>query len=183
MRNILTQKQETFVLNIFKGMTQREAWGKAGYSIKYAPALVDTHACALANTDKIKRRLAELRKIAETEAIADPIERRKILTEIERARFSDFVDEVGNLRITDRAQLKTAAVQEIKTERTLAGYRTTLKLRDPVGAIDIHNKMDKIYSDAPREGDTNIQIIIMSNIPRPEYPQIAEVKSNNDSNA
>ena len=58
--NKLTQKQETFTQNLFKGLTQREAWIQAGYSSKYDLALVDIHACALAATDKVKIRLAEL---------------------------------------------------------------------------------------------------------------------------
>ena len=50
----LTQKQELFTEYIFQGMTQREAWGKAGYSTKYPIAIIDSKASALANSGKVK---------------------------------------------------------------------------------------------------------------------------------
>lgn len=151
----LTAKQEAFALNLFKGLTQREAWIKAGYSNRYVVAWIDSHACNLAGQAKIQTRLAELRQKVEDAAISTEKERRKLLTQIQRATVADFVDEYGNLAITEKAQLNTPAVQEIKTERTLVGIRTTLKLRDPVGAIDIHNKMDRLYNDTPPNFNDN----------------------------
>ena len=161
---MLTQRQEQFCLNIFQGMTQREAWVTAGYSGKYAVAIIDKHACELANSGKIKGRIDELRSKLADEAISTEKERRKILTQIQRATVADFVDEHGNLSIKDSSQLRTSAIQEIKTVRTLLGYRTTLKLRDPVGAIDTHNKMDRIYSEIPASFQDNrtINIIVSS---------------------
>jgi hypothetical protein len=128
-------------------MSQREAYLVAGYSPKQAPATLDIHACALAKTDKVMIRLAELNKKAEDAAITTVVERRKILSQIERAKVGDFTDERGNLSITGKVKLMSAAVQEIKTEQTLLGYRTTLKLRDPIAAITEHNKMDGVYKD------------------------------------
>ena len=58
----LTQKQETFTQLLFEGKTQREAWVQAGYSSKYAPAIIDVNACKLANSNKVKLRLGELNK-------------------------------------------------------------------------------------------------------------------------
>lgn len=56
----LTCKQERFALNLFAGMTQRDAWIDAGYSSRYALAVIDSNACVLANTSKIIVRLQEL---------------------------------------------------------------------------------------------------------------------------
>ena len=81
---MLTQKQENFTLNLFKGMTQRDAWINAGYSSKYSLTLVDIHACQLANKGKIKVRLAELRQEVTDAAIATVEERQQRLTEFVR---------------------------------------------------------------------------------------------------
>ena len=78
---MLPQKQENFVNNIFKGMTQREAWIKAGYSSNYSVAIIDIHACQLAAKDKIKVRLEEMRQAAKSGLIADVTERKERLTE------------------------------------------------------------------------------------------------------
>jgi len=78
----LTQKQETFAQNLFKGLTQREAWIQAGYSSKYAPAIIDVHACQLAAQDKIKVRLTELNLKTEDVTVATVKERKEKLTQI-----------------------------------------------------------------------------------------------------
>lgn len=80
----LTQKQEIFTQNLFEGMTQREAWIQAGYSSKYAPAIIDTNACNLANSNKIKIRLNELNSQVISPLIATEIERKEILSTISR---------------------------------------------------------------------------------------------------
>jgi len=153
---MLTSRQEKFALLLFQDVPQREAWGLAGYSSNYSLAAIDVNASRLANLTKVKLRIQELRSKVEAAAISTVKERQKILTQIQRATVADFVDEYGNLNIKNKAQLQTSAVQEIRTERTLAGYRTTLKLRDPVGAIAEHNKMDKIYSEAPQLNDNRV---------------------------
>ncbi len=153
---MLTQKQELFALNLFRGMSQREAYIQAGYSPRMSPAAIDVEASRLADNPNVSLRVAERRRKAEDDAISTEKERRKVLTQIERATVADFVDEHGNLDVA-KASLKTAAVQEIRTERTLVGVKTTLKLRDPVAAIAEHNKMDKVYSDAPVN---NVNVII-----------------------
>ena len=85
---MLTQRQELFTLNLFQGLTQREAWIKAGYSDKYALSNVDRNACILANQTKIKQRLAELRGQVQAKLvnadIADKTERLGHLTKIVR---------------------------------------------------------------------------------------------------
>lgn len=89
---MLTQKQETFVLNLFKGMTQREAWIQAGYSSNYAPAIIDSNACALANSSKIKARYNELNKKTEGDTVATVVERKQRLTAFMR---EDIVSDKG----------------------------------------------------------------------------------------
>ena len=80
----LTAKQEQFALNLFKGLSQRDAYIAAGYSKKQLDETIDVHACALANNDKVMTRLAELRDNAAGDTIATEKERREKLTEILR---------------------------------------------------------------------------------------------------
>jgi len=90
---VLTQKQETFCLNLFQGMSQRDAYIAAGYSPRQSPATIDRHACDLAKTDKILARTEELRQAAEDASVATVLERKQVLTEIVRGRFADFFAE------------------------------------------------------------------------------------------
>ena len=80
----LTEKQERFCLNLFSGMSQREAYIQAGYSSDALPATIDTKASILSSTAKISERLAELRQAAQDETIANVLERKQRLTEIVR---------------------------------------------------------------------------------------------------
>jgi len=80
----LTQKQETFTLNLFKGMSQREAYIQAVYSPNALQSTRDRNASALANSNKVLTRFNELRQKAEDESIALPKERKQRLTEFVR---------------------------------------------------------------------------------------------------
>lgn len=148
---MITQRQELFALYLFEGMTQRDAWIKAGYSSNYDVALIDTHACALANSDKIKTRLAELRKPAEDKSVMNILERKQRLTEIGRARLPDYVTESGIKIDTDSPNTAALAGIQTKVVYHKKGREpeivTDIKLHDPTKAIDLLNKMDKIYSE------------------------------------
>jgi len=74
-------KQEKFVNYIFKGCNHREAYTKAGYSIKSTLAVLDSNASRLANTEKVLARLAELQQKAEDASVMSVLERKKRLTE------------------------------------------------------------------------------------------------------
>ena len=152
----LTAKQEAFCINYFTLRNASQAALVAGYSPHTAPWI------AYENLQKpqIARRLAELEAKVESEAIGAVTERKQRLTEIYRATVADFVDENGNLSISGKDKLKTPAVAEIRTERTVLGIKTTLKLRDPIGAIAEQNKMERI--GAPdNQLPTNINIVFV----------------------
>ena len=152
----LTQKQETFCLKYFELRNATEAALVAGYSPKTAPFIASENL----KKPQIEARLTALRQKAEDATISTVQERRKILTEIQRARFGDFCDEHGNLKANPN--LNSAAIREIKTERTIMGIRTTLKLHDPVPAITEHNKMDKVYSEMPPYQDNRTYNILVA---------------------
>jgi len=152
----LTQQQINFVQDVFRDIIPSQS-----YLIHYKckPSAARSLASRLLTKANIQAYLQELRDKAEDDLISTEKERRERLTLIERATLGDFVDEHGNLSITDKEQLRTPAVAEIRTERTgRGGIRTTLKLRDPISAIAEHNKMDKVYSDSPSGNTYNQQI-------------------------
>jgi phage terminase small subunit len=157
----LTQKQETFCLKYFELGNATEAALIAGYSPKTVRHIASINLTKV----NIQSRLQELRQKAEDAAISTVRERQKILTQIQRATVADFVDEHGNLDIDSKEKLNTAAVAEIKTERTLTGIKTTLKLRDPVGAIAEHNKMDKVYVTSVNINQDNRTVNIIVQTP------------------
>jgi len=161
----LTQKQENFVNNIFKGLTQRESWIQAGYSSNYALSNVDRNACILAGKTKIKQRLEELRQAAKIPLIANEIERKKILSEISRGKLVDYLTcgPDRDLINVGKESPNQSALQEVtsKTEYDKDGAGeavvTKVRLHDPVRAIAELNKMERVYE--PEGGNTiNINV-------------------------
>ncbi len=153
MREGLTQKQETFTLNLFKGMYQRDAYIDA-YKPTYALSTIDEAASRLASNVKVKARLQELREATEDSAIATVGERKKVLSEIVRGRFVDFMTNLT------AEKLKSAALQEIRIveftgleEGAVKKKSTTIKLHSPIQAIAELNKMERIY-----EGEASVVI-------------------------
>ncbi len=162
MRDKLTQKQENFCLNLFKGMSQREAYITAGYSSNNSVAVQDVAACILAKDEKVLIRLDELRNEAKSPLIADYRERQEILTEILRGRVTDYTTCGPDRDLIDVGleSPNTAALQEV-TSRTEfdkdgAGVAvvTKVKLHNPMQAAEILNKMDKVYDDRVQTGAT-----------------------------
>ena len=158
---VLTPKQERFALFLFQGLSQRDAYVKAGYSPTQSPDALDSHACVLANDERILARLAEFQAKAKSAAIADEVERKETLTRILRCTPADFADEDGNLAIKSREQLRNPAIQELKTTATLKSVEKSLKLRDPIAAIAELNKMERIGAQdtQPVSQDNRVLII------------------------
>jgi len=156
MSSRLTVKQEKFAQLIFQGMPQRRAWGEAGYSTNYALAIADVHASRLANSDKVKLRVAELRNIAASPAIINEIRRKEILSEIAESRLGQFMDEKANPQLS-KENLNNAGLAEVRKNKR----GTTIKLRDPVPAIDLLNKMDGLYQPEGNRVYNEYKILII----------------------
>jgi len=95
--------------------------------------------------------------------------RRKILSEIATGNIGDFIEisEDGQT-VTIKKQVKNSpAVEHIRTEQKMLGKYpvqvTKLGLMNKIAAIDLLNKMDKIYSDVSLVNQDNrtINIIVM----------------------
>ena len=157
MKDKLTQKQENFCLNVFQGMSQREAYIQS-YKPNYAITTIDANASRLASNEKVLKRLSELREKAQNNKIASVIERKEILSEIARAKQTDFMicsaDGVWMHDVGDET-LNTHAIRQIQTttmpfggnDSPLKILLTKVDLHDPIKAIDLLNKMDGVYSD------------------------------------
>ena len=153
----LTAKQEAFCVNYFTLKNGTQAATLANYSPKTAYSIAEENL----NKPEIQARIAELEAKAESAAIGTVVERKRRLTEIYRATVGDFVDENGNLDIKGKDKLNTPAVAEIKTERTVIGIKTTLKLRDPIAAIQEQNKMERIGAQDINIHNQNILVEVV----------------------
>jgi phage terminase small subunit len=167
-RKRLTQKQETFCLNVFQGMSQREAYLKAGYSANMALSVIDVKASELANHGKVSVRIQELRQKAEDATIADVKERKQILTEIARANMTNFVEvgQDGAWFNIDETNLNNRAIQSVQSKTVLGkdgaddAVFIRVSLHDPTKAIDLLNKMDKLYAEGVPVNIDNRQVNI-----------------------
>ena len=159
---MLKKKQETLTQSLFKGMSQRDAYIEAGYSPNQLPATIDRHACELAKTDKILARYEELRQKVEDASVATVLERKQVLTEIARARQTDFMTcSADGVWMHDIGQetMNKAALKQIQTTTEPFGEKddnlkiilTKVELYDPIKAIAELNKMDGAYAPVKQE--------------------------------
>ena len=134
MSEKLTLKQEKFVQNLIKGMSQREAYKNSYDAKNMKDETIDTRACELFRNSKIKARYEELLKRLEDKAIMSAEERMKWLSKVIKA--------------------------DIKVERE---YDNEVKEYDPymsdrLKAMDILNKMDGQYT-TKIEGNISVEKI------------------------
>lgn len=157
MSKPLTDRQIKFAQNIFSGMTQAEAYIKAGYA-KSTAVTTSNNASRLAKKEVIKQYLAELRAKAETKKVMSVQERRERLSEIAAARLTDFQElgQDGSWINIGKETAGAAAISEIvsTTKYDENGASPTLitriRLHNPVVAIQELNKMDGVYDDAAK---------------------------------
>ena len=147
----LTQKQETFCLKYFELGNASEAARLALYS----PRTVGVIGYENLRKPQIQARISELRKAAEDASVMNVLERKQRLTEIARTRLTDFMElgQDGSWVNIGKETPNSGAIQEIhsRTEYDDDGAHptvyTSVKLHDPVRAIQELNKMEKIYSE------------------------------------
>ena len=165
----LTQKQELFTQNIFKGMEQTAAYLEAGYSDKQSPATLWVHASALAASDKVRIRLGELNKKAEDKTIATHKEVCQVATEIIRGRFSDFVTcgadgsyiDVGPEKIHSAAIKKVKSRTEYNEKGASPAVITDIELESRLSGIETLAKLKKWYDAQPGGNTTNTVVNIL----------------------
>lgn len=131
---MLTPKQEKYVQNLIKGMSQREAYKNSYDAKKMKDATIDKKASELLKQEKIRGRYEELQEKAESKAIMTAIERKEWLTKV----------------ITGDIKEKTYYDNE---EHEREAY-----LSDKMKAMEILNKMSGEYV-TKIEGDIGITTI------------------------
>lgn len=177
----LTGKQEKFAFNLFNGMPQRESYLQAGYSGNRSIASIDVDASRLAKNPKIVLRFKELKEKSDSDKIMKPQERRERLSEIGRGRIVDYqeagADGSGYISI-GKDSPNTAAIAGIESatkfdENGNTGTLfTKIRLHNPTQAIDLLNKMDKIYSDGATVNIDNRKVMVI--VADEESKQLAE---------
>ncbi len=166
---LLNIRHELFVHALFKGMTGTAAAIEAGYK----PSRARETGYRLATYGHIIDRIAELGAKLETETVMPILERMERLSEIARARLSDFIEinEDGSIQSINIKGLHNAALQEVTVTEFSGGrgqqakeLSTRVRLHDPVRPIAEMNKMDKLYTDSPIGNVDNrtINIIVTS---------------------
>jgi len=171
----LTRRQEQFTLNLMAGMSQYEAYVKAGYSAKLTRATIDVNACRLAKNTKILLRQAELNQKVEANKVAGVEERKSILTEIARARQTDFMTcsadgvwmhDIGPETINKAGlkQIQTTTMPFGSKEDNLSVILTKVELQNPIQAIAELNKMEHVYEpEGTVNNDNRVINVIVAN--------------------
>jgi phage terminase small subunit len=129
---MLTAKQEKFVQNIIKGMSQREAYRNA-YHNNMTDKQVDEEACKLLNSNpKVNQRYKELIEKAQDKAIMSAVERKKWLTKVINGEIQEESKYYDN--------------HEVVVYEKEADIGTKIK------ALDTLNKMDGEYIEKLKVG-------------------------------
>lgn len=127
---MLTIKQEKFVQNLIKGMSQREAYKNSYNASKMKDEVIDTKASLLFKEDKIRKRYEELTKKLEDETIMSTKERMKWLSKVVNGEIKEIVPMI----VTDKDGNTKTIEQEVPS-----------KLKVKIIALDTLNKMDNSY--------------------------------------
>ena len=123
---MLTAKQEKFVRNLIKGMTQREAYKNSYDASNMTDKTIDEEACRLFNDCKINARYKELQEKLANATIMTAQERLEYLTGIVQDINGEKVIEVIDGEVKER--------------------EVPASIKNKLSAIDIMNKMQGEYT-------------------------------------
>lgn len=122
---MLTPKQEKFVRNLVKGMSQREAYKNSYNAENMADETIDVEACKLFADHKISQRYKELQERLANASIMTAQERLEYLTEV-----------IYGIQREHRTAIVDGEAQEYEEQPDIS---TRLK------AVDLMNKMQGEY--------------------------------------
>ena len=123
---MLTGKQEKFVRNLIKGMSQREAYKNSYDAENMTDKCIDEEACKLFNDPKITQRYQELQERLANASIMTSEERLEYLTDIIKGIQGETI-----LQVVDGEE------QELNVPTSL---------KNKLSAIDLMNKMTGEYT-------------------------------------
>lgn len=137
----LTPKQERFVQNVFKGMSQREAYKDAYNTKRMSDNAIDREACVMMKSPKISQRYQQL---------VDKLEKKTIMTAEERMEWLSKVitGDIKEVEVFKETNLETGKDEMIQKE-------IPSQLSTKLKALDTLNKMTGEYTTKV-EGDLNV---------------------------
>jgi len=122
----LTIKQEKFCQGLFTGLTQREAYKQSYNAENMTDKSIDEKSCVLANTVKVKERLAFLRDEFKGRNMVT-VER--VITEYKKIAFADIKDFVSF------GTVKTEVGFDEETGEPIYGYKQIVEAK-PSAEVD-----------------------------------------------
>jgi phage terminase small subunit len=140
---MLTAKQEKFVRNLIKGMSQREAYKNSYDAENMTDKSIDEEACRLFNDTKISSRYRELQDRLDNATIMTAQERLEYLTEV-----------IMGIQCEKIVQMVDGEAIEVDMP---------ISIKNKLSAIDLMNKMQgeyvqKIEADVNNEVTINIEL-------------------------
>lgn len=141
---MLNAKQEKFIQNIVKGMSQREAY-KDAYKPKYKDEVIDVRACELFKSSKVQVRYNELLKRLEDKAIMTAEERMKWLTDVINGDILEDVplmtdikeDKANTIKCPTKIDTKLKALDTLN--KMSGEYKTVLD-----GSLEVKKKLEDL---------------------------------------
>jgi phage terminase small subunit len=148
----LSAQQHLFCQYVAEGINPSRAAVKAGYSSKGNRS----RACRLMKRDEIKLEIRRLQEEMASPRIMSVQKRKERLSEIARAKMSDYYELVNGSIIwkVDAEKLPTDVISKMKTVTKtdkfgITTITTSIILSDPIKAIHELNKMDGLYKQRP----------------------------------
>ena len=141
---MLNAKQERFIQNIVKGMSQREAY-KDAYKAKYKDEVIDVRACELFNSSKVQVRYKELINQLEDKSIMSAKERMKWLTDVINGDILEDVpvmtdikeDKANTIKCPTKIDTKLKALDTLN--KMSGEYKTILD-----GSVEVKKKLEDL---------------------------------------
>lgn len=118
---MLTAKQEKFVQNIIEGMSQADAYRSAYDASRMTDKTIHERASVLANQDKVKARILELREQLANEKIMSAQKRLEWLTELVGDNITPTEHKLRALDIMNKmtGEYVQKVQAEVQTETTI----------------------------------------------------------------
>lgn len=176
-RPLKSAKDEAFLCALIsqeQGMNLADAWYAAGHRPRTREA-ARANACRRLTNANVLARFEWLKNQAADESITTDAERKRILSEIERARFGDFLDEESKTIPLTRENLQSRAIQSLDIQelyegrgddRQNIGRIVKIRLRDPVSAIHEHNLITGGHAPSKHQVAGGV-LVIESKMPEP----------------
>ena len=136
---MLTPKQEKFVQNLIKGMSQREAYKNSYDAENMSDKVIDNEASLLFNSHEISMRYQELQDRLATASIMTAQERLEFLTEV-----------IKGIQCEKAPVVVDGGVREVDVPTSM---------KNKLSAIDLMNKMQGEYT-TKIEADVNAAVNI-----------------------